>query len=284
MSFVQPPFWASASKARLLHPARPVVITPPALEPISVTELKGRLRISGTVEDADLGLAIKAGRRKLEKDLGGACLVSRVVEQGFDALYGDALDLSQWPLQSVSSIKTYDLSNVESTFDAANYVVDTASRPGRVCLKASSSWPTGLRYHRGAIIRYVAGYSGTAKSVTGITRSSATATATAAAAHGFTTGQRITIAGADQAEYNGAFEIVVTGAAVFTFTVTGAPATPATGVLTATDLGVPEDYLMALMMLLGHWYANREAVVTGTIATGLPLAYEDLLDELMSVV
>lgn len=33
----------------------------------------------------------------------------------------------------------------------------------------------------------------------------------------------------------------------------------------------------AVMLLVGHWYANREAVVTGTIATTLPLAVDRLL-------
>jgi hypothetical protein len=34
---------------------------------------------------------------------------------------------------------------------------------------------------------------------------------------------------ADQPEYNGTFQIIVTGVAAFTYTVTGSPATPATG-------------------------------------------------------
>ncbi|CAB4177361.1 Phage conserved hypothetical protein [uncultured Caudovirales phage] len=284
MSFMEPPFWSVHQRQRSLQPARAVVITPPAVDPISLSELKNRLRIPHTSDDADLSLALKAGRRKLEKDLGGARLVPTVVEQGFDALPGsDVLELSQWPLISVESVKTYDLSDTESTFASSNYNLDTASRPGRICLKASASWPTGLRYHRGAIVRYTAGFGGTAKAVTSLTRSGAVVTVATTAAHGYTSGQRITMAGADQADYNGTFEVTVTGAASFTFTVTGTPTTPATGVLTATDLGVPEDYLMALMLLVAHWYENREAVVTGTIATTLPLAYDDLLDELMGV-
>jgi hypothetical protein len=30
-------------------------------------------------------------------------------------------------------------------------------------------------------------------------------------------------------------------------------------------------------MLIGHWFENREEVVTGTIATKLPVASENLL-------
>jgi phage tail sheath protein FI len=74
------------------------------------------------------------------------------------------------------------------------------------------------------------------RSVSGITRATSTATVTTASAHGFTTGQRVTIAGATQTEYNGTFTITVTGATTFTYTVTGTPATPATGTITAEPL------------------------------------------------
>jgi uncharacterized phiE125 gp8 family phage protein len=36
----------------------------------------------------------------------------------------------------------------------------------------------------------------------------------------------------------------------------------------------------AICLLVGHWYENREAVVTGTIATELPLAYQHLANML----
>lgn len=73
---------------------------------------------------------------------------------------------------------------------------------------------------------------GTTQSITSITRSGSTATATKVA-HGFRHKQRITLSGAAQTEYNGTFRISVTGANTFTFTVTGTPATPATGTILA---------------------------------------------------
>ena len=70
-------------------------------------------------------------------------------------------------------------------------------------------------------------------SVTSITRVSTTATVTMAAPHGFLTGQIVTVADADQSDYNGDFQITVTSTTVFTCTVSGAPTTPATGTITA---------------------------------------------------
>lgn len=40
---------------------------------------------------------------------------------------------------------------------------------------------------------------------------------------------------------------------------------------------VPARLIQATLMLVAHWFANREAVVTGTITTQVPLAVESLL-------
>ena len=60
------------------------------------------------------------------------------------------------------------------------------------------------------------------------------ATATTPSAHGFTTGQKITILGADQAEYNGQQTITVTSPTTFTYPITPGPGA-ATGGGNATD-------------------------------------------------
>lgn len=41
---------------------------------------------------------------------------------------------------------------------------------------------------------------------------------------------------------------------------------------------VPADAKHALKLLIGHWFANRETVVTGTISTNLPIAFGALID------
>lgn len=45
----------------------------------------------------------------------------------------------------------------------------------------------------------------------------------------------------------------------------------------ATVGAIPQRYKAAILLLLGHLYENREAVVVGTIVSKLPLAYESLL-------
>lgn len=40
---------------------------------------------------------------------------------------------------------------------------------------------------------------------------------------------------------------------------------------------VPAAIRQAILLMVGHWYAHRETVVTGTIATNLPMAVDALL-------
>jgi hypothetical protein len=73
---------------------------------------------------------------------------------------------------------------------------------------------------------------GGSKSVSSITRVGTTATAVCQN-HGFKNQDTVDIEGATQSEYNGYQTITIVDANTFTFTVTGSPATPATGTITA---------------------------------------------------
>jgi hypothetical protein len=75
---------------------------------------------------------------------------------------------------------------------------------------------------------------GTDQTITSLTESAGTATATLTG-HGYTTGDQVNIRGADQTEYNGDFIITVVDADTFTYTVTGSPTTPATGTIIVND-------------------------------------------------
>ena len=75
--------------------------------------------------------------------------------------------------------------------------------------------------------------------ITSLTRSGSTVTATTASAHNLATGLSPTIAGANETEYNGTFQITVLSSTVFTYEISGTPTTPATGTITATILSAP---------------------------------------------
>jgi hypothetical protein len=66
-----------------------------------------------------------------------------------------------------------------------------------------------------------------------LTQTGGTATFTSVAAHNFITGDRITISGANETDYNGTFTVTVTGSTLFTFDVSSSAAASATGTIIA---------------------------------------------------
>lgn len=77
-------------------------------------------------------------------------------------------------------------------------------------------------------------------SVSSITRSGSTATVTTVSDHNLSNNIPVTISGANETEYNVTdASIIVTGSDTFTYQVTGAPATPATGTILADFNSIP---------------------------------------------
>lgn len=75
-------------------------------------------------------------------------------------------------------------------------------------------------------------FQGSELTVSSMTRSGSTVTVTTSSAHGLTTGHNVYISGATQADYNTvAPNVIVTSSTVFTWTIAGTPATPATGTI-----------------------------------------------------
>lgn len=72
--------------------------------------------------------------------------------------------------------------------------------------------------------------------VSSLTRSGSTATATTSVPHGLSTNEYVWVTGANNGEYNVAGPVTVTGSSTFTYPVNGTPLTPATGTIQANPL------------------------------------------------
>lgn len=134
------------------------VTTAPALEPVSVAELKIFARIDGSTEDTLLGEMIQAARENTEKYLGRA-LITQTITASLD-FWGDvAIQLPRPPLISVTQIHTLNESDVQTVYSASNYYLITDEEPGKVIIKNGASPPTTTTRQKGGIqIVYVAGY------------------------------------------------------------------------------------------------------------------------------
>jgi uncharacterized phiE125 gp8 family phage protein len=137
------------------------LITPPAVEPVSVETAKLFLRVDGTAEDAAITSLI-AGARETCEEISRRAFITQTWEMILDAWPRDLhLELYRPALQSVTSVKYLDSSNVEHTW--TDYVVDNRSEPGMILF---NSLPSSSLLESGAItVRFVAGYGSSAEAV-----------------------------------------------------------------------------------------------------------------------
>lgn len=84
--------------------------------------------------------------------------------------------------------------------------------------------------------------------------------------HGYQVGRYVKISGANQVQYNGTWLITAVSANTFTYTITGSPASPATGVITANYVNQIADFgfssKQALQIAFGVGQANQSASFT----------------------
>lgn len=148
---------------------------------ISTEDMKGFLRIDGTADDAQIAAYVATATESVKEYLRRAILTETFVFKadgftcpgGDDRLLslgpgvhtasrpyilggGETLDLPYAPLQSVTSVVTYDRGNNASTFAATRYQVDLQS--GRIYLNEGEVWPSDLRAQDAVEVTYVAGY------------------------------------------------------------------------------------------------------------------------------
>lgn len=141
-----------------------VPITPPAVEPITVAELRAFARIDPAItsEDSMLPIWIGAAREQIEAECGRR-LITQTLDMVLDAFpaTGESIRLHPdlWQPQSVALISYLDAAGIVQTIDAADYVLDATTSPGFVFPAADYAWPTDVADSANAIrLRVVCGY------------------------------------------------------------------------------------------------------------------------------
>lgn len=139
-----------------------IIVTPPAIEPISLAEAKAQLRVDGTQDDTLITSLITAARQVAESLLARA-LITQTLRYLCDEAPEDVFTLPRAPLQSISSIKVYDDADTATVLDPSLYMADTAN--SRVALRSGAVWPSVNRVMNGFEVQYVAGYGSNASDV-----------------------------------------------------------------------------------------------------------------------
>jgi len=163
-----------------------VLVTAPASEPVTASELRTHLRVDATeLPDAEANGLIAEARQMIE-DMVGLAFISQTWRLSIDRWPGGAeawwdgvrqmaiselyapnamtsVMLPRWPLASISSVTVFDEDSNSQVVTVANtFDVDVYQVPGRLTLKRGSTWPIALRSNDAIQIVYVAGYANAA--------------------------------------------------------------------------------------------------------------------------
>lgn len=133
------------------------VITPPAAEPVTASQLREHLRIDSDAEDDYLLRKFGEARTWAEGYLRRA-IAQQTLEVAFDEIEEPLILPYAAPLVSITSMKYLDSSGVEQTLSTSVYSVDDYSEPARISLAYDQSWPTYRSIPNTIKVRYVAGY------------------------------------------------------------------------------------------------------------------------------
>ncbi len=113
----------------------PILVTGPAVEPLSLEEMRLLLRLDDTQEDDLVGSLIKAARLMLE-----SATRLKFVSQSWrlsiaEVPAGRAIRVPLAPVLSVDAVRVFDAAGVETLVDAALYQLRRGSEPALVTLR-----------------------------------------------------------------------------------------------------------------------------------------------------
>jgi len=133
------------------------LITPPAVEPLKVSDVEAQIRADLSAETALIESMIAVVRERAEI-ITRRALITQTWEITLDWFHQD-ITLPFPPLQSVTSVKYIDTEGIEQTLSANDYIVDTDSEPARLVPAYGKEWPWTRRQPNAVRIRIVCGYS-----------------------------------------------------------------------------------------------------------------------------
>lgn len=137
----------------------PLVLTEgPAVEPVSLAELKAQTRVDGSDEDTLLSSLIVAARIHVEQTFGLA-LINQDWSYFFDK-WPDRPEIRAplTPIRQVSALRVYDCYGVAANLNADDYIADVSPRSIRIARRAGATWPTPGRQTNGVEIGFSAGF------------------------------------------------------------------------------------------------------------------------------
>ena len=139
------------------HQGALIEVTPPVIEPVTLDEAKEHLRVTETDEDALITELIIVAREMCEEYQRRSYITTGF--EFFLRFFPVEIILPRSPLLDVSQVSFFIPDDTETIVDAAIYNVDDATKPGRITLGFSNTWPTTtLRTNKSVRVQFTAGY------------------------------------------------------------------------------------------------------------------------------
>lgn len=138
---------------------RPVLVTSPAIKPVTLTEAKAWLDIGYTDKDTVITGLIGAATAHLDGWTGilGRCLCEQTWRQDFDD-FRSCLRLPLFPVISITSVKYTDTAGTEQTIPSENYTLKNDDLGAYVEFTSSYSFPSLNTESAAVRVTYLAGY------------------------------------------------------------------------------------------------------------------------------
>lgn len=130
-------------------------LTPPAIEPVTLADMRAHLRLDTADEDALLTALITVAREHIERET-GLVLIARPFRLCLDSWPGDGiLTISRGPVRSVTAVTVYDGEGQGEAVSLDGHLLDGEARPARLWLTAV---PEPGRMLNGIEVEFIAGF------------------------------------------------------------------------------------------------------------------------------
>jgi uncharacterized phiE125 gp8 family phage protein len=123
------------------------IITPATVEPVTLAEARAHLRIEAFgsplahPDDDQVEMMLTSARQFCE-EYTGLALSDQTIEFAYDEFPDGNIELPLTPCTAITSIKYFDVDDVETTLSNALYALDDYSKPNKIRLTLNSVWPS----------------------------------------------------------------------------------------------------------------------------------------------
>lgn len=132
------------------------VTVEPVSEPLSRTEVKNYLKVTGSTDDDLIDLLIESARQQAEGYTNRKLMV-QTIEQKYDSFPAEMFLLVA-PYRAISSIQYTDENGATQTLSSAVYVVSDYETPVRLSLAEGQTWPDTIAEDQAVTLTYTVGY------------------------------------------------------------------------------------------------------------------------------